>query len=57
MKKNLKGWIRTQLSVRCIGEAFARKYIQYPFVATTMDQRIEDEKKNVSQDKMHLIKM
>lgn len=30
----IQGWILTQLLVRCIGEAFARSYIQHPFVAT-----------------------
>lgn len=50
--KEFKGWIHTQLSARCIDEAFARKYTQYPFVATAMDQRIEVEK-DVRQHKIH----
>ena len=44
-KKNSKEWILTQLLVRYIGEAFAKRYILYPFVATTMDQRMEEGKK------------
>lgn len=31
----------TQLLVRCKDEAFARKYIQYPFVATNMKNQIK----------------
>lgn len=54
--KQQSGWrwskrrILTQLLVRYIGEAFAKKYIQYPFVATTIKQQ-KKKKRNIVQIK------
>lgn len=48
-----EGEIHTQLLVRCRDEAFARKYIQYPFVATAVNQNKQYEIKIVSSNERH----